>query len=342
MTDLVTGGAGFIGRHLVDVLRARGERVRVLDIDPGEGWPGEVEIVRGSITDPDAVHHAMRGVRRVFHLAAISDLWVSPKSAFGRVNLGGTQTVLAEVARARPERVVCTSSEVVFVGRHTQRNRDAEIDEDVALPAEDMLGPYCRSKRLAELAALEAAGAGLPVLVVNPTLPLGPGDRRLTPPTRMVRDFLNRRHPAYLDWTLNLVDARDAALGHVLAAERGRVGERYILGGANLRMPELLALLEDISGVPMPRRRVPYWLAWASAVASELIADHLTRRPPVAPLTGVRLAGRAAPLSSAKARSRLSWSCRPVRAMLAECIAWLAEAGHIAPRAARGSAGKAT
>lgn len=327
MTDLVTGGAGFIGRHLVRLLVERGERVRVLDTDPGHDLPPEVDHVRGSITDPETVRRAVRRVRRVYHLAANSYLWVPSKSEFARVNAGGTRTVLREAATAGVERVVHTSSEVVFV--HAGLGRRASVDESLEVPVEAMLGPYCRSKREAELAALEAAGSGLPVVVVNPTLPLGPGDRRLTAPTRMVRDFLNQRHPAYMDCTLNVIDVRDAALGHVLAAERGRPGERYILGHANLTLAELLGHLQAISGIAMPRMRIPYWVALASAGVSELLADAVTQRYPLAPVTGVRLARYARPFSNAKARHELGLTTRPLCETLADAIAWLAEAGYI-------------
>jgi dihydroflavonol-4-reductase len=187
-----------------------------------------------------------------------------------------------------------------------------------------MCGAYCRSKLLGEQEAVAAAGRGQPVIIVNPTMPVGPGDHRITPPTRMLLDFLNGRNPAYLDFEMNLVDVADAARGHLQAAERGRVGERYILGGANLRLSAILRLLQELTGLAMPRARVPYAGAWLVAVVSELMADHVTRRAPRATLTGVRLARAGMRVDSGKAVRELGYVQTPVREALARAIAWLA------------------
>lgn len=330
--SLVTGGAGFIGRHLVRQLLDGGDRVRVLDIAEPVDMPSEVEVVRGSVLDADTVRQALRGVDRLYHLAANPNLWAPRRAEFVRTNLEGTRVVLAQAAGADLERIVHCSTESILKGRSRS---SAEIEETVALRVEDMPGPYCRSKFLAEQEALAAAGRGLPVVVVNPTLPVGPGDRWMTPPTRMLQLFLNGGTPFYLDCRLNLIDVRDAALGHILAADKGRVGERYILGGENLDMSQLLGLLEDLSGLPMPRRRVPYWLALAVGMVSEFMADHVTHRSPLAPLTGVRLARSPMTFSSAKALAELGLSPRPIRAALASSIAWLASRGMISRRPAR-------
>ena len=291
--------------------------------------------MQGSVTDADAVRRALAGIDRLYHTAAIAHLWTRDKGDFHRVNVLGTRTVLAEAARADLERIVHTSTETVLVGRRSAK-APVTVDETVVLGADDMLGPYCRSKLLAEQAMLAAARQGLPVIIVNPTMPMGPGDRRLTPPTRMILDILNGRVPAYLDCMMNIIDVRDAALGHVLAGERGAVGERYILGGTNLRMAELLALLEEVTGQPMPRRRIPYWVALAAGLGSEFVADHLTRRSPMAPLTGVRIAGRPVTFDSGKAGRDLGLPRRPLRDTLADAVAWLSEAGLVTshPRSA--------
>jgi dihydroflavonol-4-reductase len=336
MVSLVTGGAGFIGRHLVERLKAGGARVRVLDMEATPGLPPGVDLMRGSVDDPAAVRRACRGVRRLYHLAALTHLWGRDKRAFHRVNVRGTEVVLEEAARTQVERMVHVSSETVLIGRR-QPTGLASIDERHEVPVAELLGPYCRSKGQAEQASLAAARAGLPVVVVNPTLPLGPGDWRLTPPTVMIRDFVDGRHPAYLDWILNVIDVRDAAAGIELAAARGRVGERYILGGTNLSMGELLAELEAVTGRRMPRLRVPGAIAWLVAAVSEAVADHLTGRPPKAPLSGVRLALRGVRFDNAKARRELGLAVRPLRETLVDCIAWLARARLLArdlPRAA--------
>jgi dihydroflavonol-4-reductase len=196
----------------------------------------------------------------------------------------------------------------------------------VQLTLDDMPGPYCRSKFLAEEAAREAASGGLPVVIVNPTMPVGPGDHLLTPPSRMILGFLNGETPAYLDCEFNIVDARDVAAGQILAAEKGRVGERYILGNINLGLGELLDKLHRMTGLSMPRMRVPYALALASAVVSEGMAA-VTHRPPMAPLTGVRLARTSMAFDSSKARSELGWSCRPLEQSLRDAIDWMSGRG---------------
>jgi dihydroflavonol-4-reductase len=332
--SLVTGGSGFIGQHLVRLLVARGERVRVLDrrrpaSDSGTfaGLPSEgIEFRQGDIADPAAVDAAMTGVSRVYHLAADPNLWARDKTTFERVNLGGTLNVLAAAERHRPERVVYTSTESILAGLRGAVS-GGMIDEGAALRAEDMPGPYCRSKFLAERAALDAAALGLPVVVVNPTLPIGPGDRLLTPPSCMLLGFLSGRTPAYLEIAFNMIDVRDVALGHLLAADHGRVGRRYILGGENLTMTGLLDLLAEISGRPMPRRRIPYWLAYAYSAADEFIADRLTGKPPRAPLTGVRLARHAMHFDNSRALAELGLQPRPLHRALTDAIAWFRAEG---------------
>ena len=326
--NLVTGGAGFIGGHLVRLLVQRGERVRVLDLEAPEGAADGVEAIRGSICERETVRRAVAGASCVFHLAGNPNLWDRDKSSFLAVNAEGTRNVIEEAERAGVERIVHTSTESIL--KSVRRAAPLPITgEEAALEPEDMPGPYAVSKLLGERAAMEAAARGAPVVVVNPTMPLGPGDRRLTPPTRMILGFLNGETPAYLDCVFNVVDVRHAALGHVLAAEKGRVGERYVLGGANVSMGELLAALGRISGLPMPRLRVPYAAAVAFAWASEMVADRVTHRAPVAPLTGVRLARTAMIFDSSKARDELGLPVTSLDQTLTDAVAWLAANGHV-------------
>ncbi len=324
--SLVTGGAGFIGRHLVRQLAERGERVRVLDVEPGPiPLPTGIEVVEGSILDAPLLQTTMRGVRRLYHLAAEPNLWARDKASFHRINYEGTCAVLQAAREAGVERVVYTSTESILKGN---TETDDPIDEGGQPPGlSDMPGHYCRSKYLAERMVLEAATAGLPVIVVNPTLPVGPGDWKLTPPTRMIRGFLTGVFPAYLQFQLNLVPVEDVARGHILAAERGRIGERYILGGENITLSELLTTLERLTGQAMPKRRVPYWLALVTGIASEFIADHVTRQSPAAPLAGVRLARTPSNSQSIKARAELGFEVGSLEAALDREIAWLDEAG---------------
>lgn len=318
-TCLVTGGLGFIGGHLVTLLRSQGHQVRILDLArPAEPLDG-VHYIQASIVDADAVADATVGVDWVFHLAANAGLWAARKQDFLTINQTGTRTVMQAAIAAGVERVIHTSTESIL---KTDKRKvgEGETDESMQLTFEDMVGPYCQGKFLAEQEALAAARQGLPVVVVNPTIPIGPGDRTLTPPSRMILGFLNGQYPAFLNSTLNVVDARDVALGHVLAAEQGRVGDRYLLGNANLPLKELLALLEELSGLPMPKRQVPYWLAYGVSLVQEFWADWVTHRPPAAPLTGVRLARSPMTFNATKARTELGFTTRPVRESLADAI----------------------
>lgn len=325
---LVTGGAGFIGSHLVRLLLDRGHFVRVVDLLPSPGLDRRAEFVQGSILDAPLLHAAMAGVDQVFHLAANPHLWAPEKRNFLETNHRGTQVVLQAAAEAGVQRLVHTSTELVLVAR--RGNRDAAvIDETVRLTLEDMLGPYCRSKYLAEQEAIEAASRGLPVVIVNPTLPIGPGDYQLTPPTKMILDFLNGTNPAYMDFHINFIDVQDVALGHILAADRGRVGERYILGGETMRLSYLLEVLHELTGLPMPRTRVPYLVALGVASVSEWIADHVSRKSPKASLAGVQIAGASVSFDLSKAMRELRLEPHPVRAALGAEIAWLYDQGYI-------------
>jgi dihydroflavonol-4-reductase len=316
VSALVTGGCGFIGRHLTALLAQRGYRVRVLDLQDWPDAPAGVEMRRGSILDRDAVAGAVEGMQLVFHLAANPNLWAPDPRTFHEVNYEGTCRVLDASAKAKVERIVYTSTESILKNINARNgDRGALIDESVELAIDDVWGAYCRSKYLAERAAIDAAKSGLPVVIVNPTMPVGPGDGLLTPPTRMLLGFLNGATPAYLDCEFNLVDARDAALGHLLAAERGRFGERYILGGENLALGRVLDILREMTGFPIARMRVPYALAYMAGWLSEGLS-RLTKRPPMAPLTGVILARSSMAFDSRKARRELGWHCRPLRQSL--------------------------
>lgn len=329
---LVTGGCGFMGRHLVSLLSARGDRVRILDLrdwpaSPSMPLPVNVEMCLGSIRDRAVLARASAGVDRVFHLAANPNLWAANANTFHEVNYEGTCRVIDAAAAANVSRFVYTSTESILKNINAPRaSMNALIDENVRHSIKDVPGPYCRSKFRAEEAAQAAAKDGMPLVIVNPTMPIGPGDFLLTPPTRMILGFLNGTTPAFLDCDFNLVDARDAALGHLLAAEQGRVGERYILGHENLNLGHLLAELERLTGLSMPRHRVPYWLAYISALVSEGIAN-LTKRPPMAPLTGVRLARSSMAFDCRKARTELNWQCRPLAQSLLDTIADLHQRG---------------
>lgn len=309
--DLVTGGSGFIGSHLIDALLARGRQVRVLDLQAPQA--NGVAFVQGSILDQDIVTEAVAGAERVFHVAGDPSLWAGRQDHFDRSNRSGAEVVLDAAVAAGVARIILTSSHAVDV-RSVAKNRLS------AMP-----GPYTRAKFQAEQYALKLVGEGAPVIAVAPTMPLGPGDRKLTPPTRMLLEFLRRKNPAFLEFMVNLIDVREVAEGHVLAAEKGEPGVRYVLGRHNLLMSEFLQQVEVISGSRMPSLRIPYMLAWASASVMEL-ASMVTKKPPRASVEGVRLAKhlKRVPDDPAEALGLAEW---PLQPMLRDAIAWLEEEG---------------
>lgn len=323
--SLVTGGGGFIGTHLVSQLLEQGETVKVLELED-VSLPNDVQAIRGSVTDADTVRRALKGVQRLYHLAGNPDLWAQDKRVFKQVNYEGTRTVLSEAAQADLEVVVYTSTESILTGK---KQGERPIDSSIQRELHEMPGPYCRSKFLAEQLAFDAARKGLPVVIVSPTLPIGPGDRRITPPTRMILNFLNCKMPAYLDCKFNMVDVRDVAKGHILAAQYGRPGERYILGNENLTLGELLLMIEEITGLAMPKFRIPHWVALIVGALSELSADYITRKPPNAPLTGVRLAARSMFFESNKAVKELGFQQSSIRQALIDQIEWLVKEGYV-------------
>ncbi len=264
---LVTGGAGFIGSHLVRLLLAQGAAVRVLE-RPGARLThlplDRIEVVTADIRDRDAVRWAVRGCRFVYHLAANPNLWTQRRGQFRQVNYQGTVNVLDEALTAGAERILHTSTESIL----TRLRQTAPIAEDQHVTMRDVVGPYCRSKFLAEKYALRLARGGAPVVVVNPTLPIGPGDLGRSPPTQMILDFCRGKRREYLDADLNLIDVRDVAAGMVRALEHGRPGRRYLLGHENMSICQIFAHLAQLTGLPQPRWRVPYGVALAAAYVS--------------------------------------------------------------------------
>lgn len=323
--SLVTGGAGFVGARLVAALRARGERVRVLDLSAPEAGEG-IETVQGSVTDPDAARAACEGVDAVFHLAGNAQLWARDPGVFERVNLGGTRVMLSAARAAGVRKFVQCSSLTTLIGRATPRT-PSEADESVVLSPDEMLGPYSRSKRLADIEVEAAAEEGFGAVIAMPTEPLGAGDAGLTPPTRMILDFVNGDTPAYIDCVLNFVPVDALAEGFIAARDRGERGERYLLGGENVPMAELLHRLEALTGRRMPRAKAPYAVAWLAGAIDTALASAITRKPPKAPLAGVRLAGRPASFSSEKAARALGWRAPPIDAALSATLDWFAQAG---------------
>jgi dihydroflavonol-4-reductase len=334
MDDLtvVTGGAGFIGSHLVQQLVDSGQQVRVIE-RPGasvDHLPPAAQVFFADIRDRGGLVRALDGARWVYHLAANPNLWVRDRREFEAVNYQGTINVLDAALAAGAERILHTSTESIL----TKAKVNGPIDENIEITERDAVGPYCRSKLLAEQYAFFLAAEGLPIVVANPTMPVGPGDRGLSPPTRLIVDFCNGALPATIDCTLNVIDVRDVARGLSLVLERGCTGRRYILGHSNLTLVGFLGVLAELTGVPIPRWRVPYFLGIGVAWSSELIADHFTGRAPKATLTGVRLARRTMHFDSSRSLAELGLQPRSMRESLADALAWLRLSGRIPRHAA--------
>jgi dihydroflavonol-4-reductase len=323
MNVLVTGGSGFIGQHLVAVLVARGTRVRVLDVRSPTHMVADVRYIEGSVLDAAAVREAMDGVEQVYHLAGLPGMWMPDREDFHRVNCQGTETVLAAARAGNVQRFLhCSTESILF----DYPGAEGAASAATAPPATAMPGAYTRSKALAEARAMQAAAEGFPVVIGTPTMPIGPHDSNLTPPSAMLRHFLDSRVQLYLDFIVNLVDVRDVAAGLVLAMERGKVGGRYVFGGESLRLSRILELVAAITGrkhlaVPVPGRFAEF-----SAGMLEFISDRITRRTPSGTAEGVRIALHASDLSIDRARRELGYTPRQIEPTLRETIAFLMDA----------------
>jgi len=327
MKTLVTGGSGFVGRAVVVELLARGREVRVLVRQRGHpalaGLP--VEEVVGDLRDPASLTAALRGVRRVFHVAADYRLWVPDPENMYATNVQGTANLLQAAAEAGVERLVYTST----VGTLGNPGDGRPGTEDTPVSLAEMVGHYKRSKFLAEEKVLAFAARGFPVVLVHPSAPVGPWDWRPTPTGQMIVDFLKGRCPAYLETGLNLVHVRDVAQGHLLAEGKGRLGEKYILGHENLRLSEIFGLLSRLSGVPAPRCRLPYTPVLLMSYVNEFWATHISQRPPRMPLAAVKMARKYMFFDSSKAVRELGLPQTPVIEALAEAVAWFRERGYV-------------
>jgi dihydroflavonol-4-reductase len=332
MICFVTGGSGFIGANLVHELARRGHQVRAL-LRPGADLRGlagaDFEPVPGDLGTPSALRQGMKGCDWCFHVAASYQLWMRDYSQMYEANVTGTRHVIEAALAAGCSRVVYTST-VGCIGLPRETNgRLIPTDERTPVSETQMTNHYKRSKWRAEEIARGFADAGAPVVIVNPSAPVGPRDVKPTPTGKVIVDFLNGWMPAYLDTGLNWVHVRDVAVGHILAAERGRPGERYILGHAegNWSMNMTLQILQEITGRPAPRIRVPYGIAWMAACVNECLAK-LTGLPPKAPLAGVRMARHKMYFSPAKAIRELDLPQTPPREGFADAVEWFLSNGY--------------
>ena len=324
---LVTGATGFVGNHVVSRLLARGEKVRVLvrKESPRKNLQGmEVEIAAGDLTDRDSLRAALSGCRRLYHVAADYRLWAPDSSVLYLNNVVGTRNVLEAAREAKIDRIVYTST----VGAMGHARNGHGADEETPVTLQEMIGHYKRSKFLAEAEVMAAARAGLPVVIVNPSTPVGARDVKPTPTGQMIVDFLNGRMPAYVDTGLNLIDVEDVAAGHLLAMERGQVGHRYILGNRNLTLKEILEILAEASGRSAPTVRLPHAAVLGVAAVSTLAAQ-VTRRPPLVSWESVRMSKRKMFFDSSKAVRELGLPQGSIEEALAKAVYWFRQHGYV-------------
>ncbi len=321
MPIFLTGATGFLGSHVARALADQGANLRLLvrptsNLKNLEGL--KAETATGDLRDPASLEKAMSGCDTVFHVAADYRLWVTDPNEMYRSNIDGTRAILAAARKNRIKNVVYTSS-VATIG-FTGNGQPGDEDSPVSLS--DMIGHYKRSKFMAEQIALEAGRSGMRVVTVNPTTPIGEYDIKPTPTGRIVVDFLKRKFPAYVETGLNLVDVRECARGHVAALEKGRSGERYILGGENLTLKQILDKLAAISGLPSPAIKLPYFVAYAAAAVDETVSGRILGHEPRATIETVRMGKKKMWASSAKAERELGWRTVPVDDALRRAVEW--------------------
>src|SRR5580700_8768278 len=331
MKVFVTGSTGFVGSHVASVLASQGADLRLLVRKTsnlsnlaGMPAPSALTTITGDLLDPESLRSGIRGCDFVFHVAADYRLWVRDPKQMYTVNVDGTRELL-RIAREEGVRRVIYTSSVATMGF---KSDGSIVDENTPVWLADMIGHYKRSKFLAEQEALKAAYDGQEVMVLNPTTPIGPGDVKPTPTGRIVVDFLNRKFPAYVDTGLNLVDVEEVARAHVAAVDHGTPGERYILGGENLTLKQILDKMSAITGLPSPKRKVPHAVAMTFAFFDETITGRLRGREPRATVEAARMGKKMMFASSAKAERELGFKILPVYPALRAAIDWFVANGY--------------
>jgi len=327
MLAFVTGATGFLGSHVARTLHDQGASLRLLvratsNLKNLQGL--NADTVTGDLRDAASLEKAISGCDTVFHVAADYRLWVRDPNEMYRSNVEGTRSLIEAARKNNVRRVVYTSS-VATMG-FTSNGSPADEDSPVALA--NMIGHYKRSKFMAEQVAMEAGRTGMHVVIVNPTTPIGEQDIKPTPTGRIVVDFLQRKFPAYVETGLNLVDVKECARGHVAALEKGNSGERYILGGENLSLKQILDKLRDITGLPSPSIKLPYFFAFATGVVDEMITGRLLGGDPRATIDAVRMGKKMMFASSAKAERALGWKIVPVDDALRRAVEWFRANGY--------------
>jgi dihydroflavonol-4-reductase len=332
MTTLVTGAAGFLGSHIARQLVARGENVRVM-LRPSSQNRAiadlPLEYVTGDLRDPASLDRAMKSIQRVFHAAADYRLWARHSQDIYDSNVGGTKNILAAAKRAGVEQFIYTSTVATIAV-----DRPAQPNESTDSKLEEMIGHYKRSKWMAEREALNAAKEGLPVIVAMPTTPVGPWDWKPTPTGKLIVDFLNGKMRGYVDTGLNFVGVEECALGHLLIAEKGKVGQRYLLGGENLTLKQMLDILAKISGLRAPSLKISHNVALGVAYASTIFSRLIGKEPGI-PVEGVKIAQHKMFVDCARSQRELGFKAGPVAAALDRAVRWYEANGYVSPRRAK-------
>lgn len=327
MLAFVTGATGFLGSHVARALADQGANLRLL-VRPTSNLKNlqglNADTATGDLRDAPSLEKAIAGCDTVFHVAADYRLWVHDPNEMYRSNVDGTRAIIEAARKNGVRRVVYTSS-VATIG-FTSNGHPADEDSPVSLA--NMIGHYKRSKFMAEQVAMEAGRSGMHVVTVNPTTPIGEQDVKPTPTGRIVVDFLKRKFPAYVETGLNLVDVRECARGHVVALEKGRAGERYILGGENLTLKQILDKLGQITGLPSPAIKLPYAVAFAAGVFGEIVTGRMLHGDPRATIDTVRMGKKMMFASSAKAERELGWKFVPVEDALGRAVEWFRANGY--------------
>jgi dihydroflavonol-4-reductase len=332
VTTLVTGAAGFLGSHVARQLVSRGEVVRVLMRPTSTNraiTDLPLEYITGDLRDPASLDRAMSGVQRVFHVAADYRLWARRSEEIYDSNVGGTKNILEAARKAGVEQFIYTSTVATLAV-----DRPELPNEATNAKLEEMVGHYKRSKWLAEKEVLDAAKKGFPAIVAMPTTPVGPGDWKPTPTGKIILDFLNGKMPGYVETGLNFVGVEECAAGHLLVAEKGKVGERYLLGGENLTLKQLLDTLAKITGLPAPRMKIPHGVALGVAYASTAFSRLIGKEPQI-PVEGVKIARHMMFVDCTRAQRELGFQGGPVAAALERAVRWYEANGYIAKARAK-------
>lgn len=332
MTTLVTGASGFLGSHVARQLVAAGEPVRVLLRESSTNRAVSdlsLEYVTGDLRDPTSLDKAMAGVQYVFHVAADYRLWAKRSKDIYESNVGGTKNLLAAAKRAGVEKIIYTSTVATIAV-----DRPELPTEATQARLGEMIGHYKRSKWMAEQEVLKAAKEGLPVIIAMPTTPVGPGDWKPTPTGKIILDFLNGKMPGYVETGLNFVGAGECAAGHLLVAEKGKFGERYLLGGENMTLKQLLDTLAKITGLAAPSLKIPHGLALGVAYVNTAFSRLIGREPQI-PVEGVKIARHNMFVDASRAQRELGFQPGSVAAALERAVRWYVENGYVAARRAK-------